>query len=397
MKTLFHFNPIHIYRSILRQATYHPDPRARLWLTNYAVSSFHDAKHNLKTGLKRMCDLDRRSRETALLSRARKFATLLTKANNGSVEKFRQTLDLVYGRKGPRRYELMEDILRPPIAKQELGDDGATPVPLPDAFNPSPAFTALAKSQSQHERFVLRHAPPLRHKGPAAMPEVTIWGRPIPANQVARHTSKWYAREASILLPPLPSEDWHYVRAVATGEMALRWPVRRKCALHQTLDDNSDEAATSAGGNITDDQSKRPRKIDFLAPLNRTYISDSTRRGADRTPHIATARSKRWIRRQYAYLLRHTPLASQRPMPDQPSLPTLSEADHDGERGADNKQEGAVTTKDNTPIDRTKKEKGNATSSRAPKPTYLWEDALNRTTFVRERVKDGRARKLLFG
>src|SRR5262249_20872833 len=105
-------NPLHIYRALLRECTYLPDPIARDYLRKHVISSFRayipsrppkppNAKPNLLTP----------ERKTRALRRARHGLYTLQRANVGHTKSLLRVLCLSYGQTGARRHELLKPLL----------------------------------------------------------------------------------------------------------------------------------------------------------------------------------------------------------------------------------------------------------------------------------------------
>ena len=432
MKTPLHFNALHIYRSILRQITYHPDPQARSWLKQYAISSFWIAKDKSIHEFPSWPTPERASRETTLLKRARKFLSTVRSANNGSFEHFRRIIALAYGRHGPRRRELMHSIMaRVDTPGDTQASSKSPPTKSPDVIKSSsasiasPNFIALSRAQARNGSYILEQTRTLRPQGPKDFPATTIWNRPTPPARLARHRQKWYAHDAAILLPPLPIKDWHYIRNIAVQNIALAFPPIRKAGTTGVLTHDDPDTAYS---------NPQQPAIDFFAPLKRSLDppNDKSTLTQQPGPRQGPFTRPRWLSRQYAWLLRHTPLAVHKqseelllPGSSTPSSPestfkaglTAVEAANaaDFQRMSAAALAGREKPPEAVGIDAnvlsadssasqgrsTVKEQGPVKESRkAPKqngPEYLFDDAHQRTVLVRDKVRGERMQRLLFG
>lgn len=350
-KTPLHFNPLHIFRAILRETTYHPDPRARFYLKHHTRDSFRINKIKFAIHRQPWDPADKRKREVALMRRARHFCSVLRRANEGYLEPFRRTLSLTYARTGARRRQIMARIMAPvrePAAHggtNETGEiDANTPdePPLPassdhaslsppagtkksgvlfpmglsdNRFFPEeaassppivessvsqvvahrasrppktapPLFTALSTSQSSASAFIPSQTR-TNKSHITKLPTTTIWNRPLPACRLRNLTAKWYANEASILMPPLPSQEWAHIRSIAAGHTHLTPSPRRPPAKTRVFGPAPDPAEQAAS---------------LLALPEREAGYEGKQRG---NPHRMTSR---FFRREYEWLLRHVPL-----------------------------------------------------------------------------------------
>lgn len=437
MKTPLHFNPIHIYRSILREASYHPDPNARTWLKQHASSSFRTNRDKLTKEYPKWTSIEKARKETHLLSRARKFQSLLHHANHACPFHFRRTLNLVYGRRGPRRRELMHHLMtvapKPELSStilpgqqplQKSTDSASLPTSIlstaPEASKPSPSatttpsiastspptppqqpqrqqqpqlpgpphFHTLLYTQSAASAYIPSQSRALQVKGPKTpLPATTIWNRPTPPQRAERHLQKWYAKEADTAYPPLSKPEWAIIRQIALGTVVLQTPALR-----------------ARPSPLAGDGDGETRGEDWLAPLDRKLPGKTPYRR--RSPADLKWRfMARWLRRQYAWLLRHVPLAlptvaaTAAPAAAGSSTTTTTAASKENQEDAEPKHHGSMPANRRRLRVRSEKEGGGGRGTVKDDVTFLWDDAYTRKVFVKEQRTelDEGVRGMLFG
>ena len=90
-------NPLHLYRSLLREATYLFDSHSRAILPRYIRSAFES--HRVVSQPPRL---------NSYLKLGRRKHSLLVRANAGDVKALAKVLRFAYGRTGKRARELLE-------------------------------------------------------------------------------------------------------------------------------------------------------------------------------------------------------------------------------------------------------------------------------------------------
>lgn len=232
-------NPLHLYRSLLRETTYLFDSNARQYLHKYITSSFRSKISNSRTSSQHLPDYDGSilADKRHQLKRGRKFLSTLQKANQGYLRPLENVLNLTYGRKGRRRRELMTELmLREPdeILEQKAALDGKgggvkqqQPVQqFAKGWKPPPKFDALLRSQVVLQSH-LTHNKKIKTK--PTLGENNAWGKPMPECRIRNATKRWYAQNARLLLPPLSEKEWQNIKARTEGDN-LVIPKRRSQA-----------------------------------------------------------------------------------------------------------------------------------------------------------------------
>ncbi|KAK7735589.1 hypothetical protein SLS53_007503 [Cytospora paraplurivora] len=218
---------LHIYRCLLREASYLP-PLCRPYVDQQIRSRFHrhmrDDPHTH--------DTKRRIR------RARHDLRSLWAANNGLLSSMHRVLLIVFGRTGKRRGELVHDLVRkePPADSVELESalqremearsytarDGTRKERAPDWLDKWDTQSIQHFTMSQGRRNPPASPRPqikTKQVDPAKrLPEEDIWGRPLAATLARSKLRKEYKALVNRVLPPLPRSEWDMLRALATGE-----------------------------------------------------------------------------------------------------------------------------------------------------------------------------------
>jgi hypothetical protein len=225
-----------LFRHLLREASYLPDPAAQAYIKKLVQLRF---RSRTKKG----------GDPNKSLQKARASLSILQRANQGEISPLQKVLHLTYGRTGPRRYELLRPLLKPdhgpvnmPTLKKEMervkmvapASWDITTVPVPAIFqvpplrtkshsgdwveyNLSPAFSKLkALAQSQKETNPPSTRTALK-KDMYKMPALNIWERNMPRCRVRNMVHDWRASFLDRLLPPLPEQEWLRLQGLIQG------------------------------------------------------------------------------------------------------------------------------------------------------------------------------------
>ena len=220
---------LHLFRALLRQCTYLPDPAARKYLHSYIVSRFRDYHpSNINSKTKRdgkPMQLVNQRRPT-LIKTARKGLKYLQRANDGHPLHLGKILSMTYGRIGKGRHLLLKNLRLPDVpidgvAMERLSDPREQGVP-----HPSQQLTTLIGSQRRQK---LSLFPGRRHPTQSPnIPAKNSWGRPMPVKRVRNMKRRWFAEALDRVMPPLPEEDWNELRKLASGETPWEGPIPRR-------------------------------------------------------------------------------------------------------------------------------------------------------------------------
>lgn len=220
---------LHIFRALLRQCTYLPDPAARQYMHGHIVSRFRDY-HPRST----LPFTSRRHKSTPLVQQripnllrtARRGLVFLRRANDGHMRHLGRILAMTYGRIGKRRHQLLYHLKIPDVpvdqaAVEKLLEPGNQAVP-----HPSERLMALVKAQARRKRshFSRTNTPRIKPE----IPEKNSWGRPMPIKRVRNFKRRWYAETLDRIMPPLPEAEWKRLLMRASGQLPWEGPVTRR-------------------------------------------------------------------------------------------------------------------------------------------------------------------------
>ena len=223
---------LHLYRALLRESTYLPDPKARTFVWNRIVARF-DAYDPHPTEWKSRLRTPEliSQRLPELLKKGRKAFRALSRANHGHTTPLTNVLAMTYGRIGPRRHELLKDL------KSKGGPQNPTKLEevLQSLTNPanrgvpylSAKFQTLLKSQHALPNTMMTFRKTLK-RWELRIPETNSWGRPMPLRRVRNMKKKFYAKSLDRVMPPLPKAEWEHLRALAGGKVSIMAPLPRR-------------------------------------------------------------------------------------------------------------------------------------------------------------------------
>ncbi|KEF57594.1 uncharacterized protein A1O9_05512 [Exophiala aquamarina CBS 119918] len=331
-------NPIHLYRSLLREASYLPLARCRSYVKDYIKQSFHryqprrDRAHlTIPDGFPQAHKGNREltlQRQVALLKKGRSFLSILTRANQGSMKPFEKILSMTYGRTGRRRYELLDAFNSPVLTTRGLPPEERAPEPR-DAkrsphWKPPAHMEALLASQAKQEGYMLRSAKP-KVKTPFQLkPATNIWGKHISERRRTNQLHEWYLNNTRGVLPPLPAQEYQELLSIATGETPMPdIPTRRPVASSpsHSLPSPWGDGTTTAAASRTEEANsiKKASTLLLRGPLGQRQerlaaTSGSTssfdRAIASNNPQGRLRFRKRFIQRRIQRtVLQQTPLA----------------------------------------------------------------------------------------
>ena len=223
---------LHVFRAILRECTYLPDPTSRTFFHDYVVARFRaycprplqDKRQSFK---RTFTVLERRPK---LLKQAQRGLHMLQRGNHGHPQSLVRVLALTYGRIGPRRHELLKELKIPdsPVgigALQDALQNNSDPVNQ-HVPHPSRQLRALLTSQIQFAPDAFSGKPVRRPD--VRIPETNAWGRPLPIKRVRNIKRRWYADVLDRIMPPLPEREWDMLRQLASGEKKFDGAVPRR-------------------------------------------------------------------------------------------------------------------------------------------------------------------------
>ena len=221
-----------LYRALLRECSYLPDPNSRKFFHGHIVSRFR--AYGPHPGVRDPCCRSQRPRtvhrQTQILRNARKGLNVLCRANHGHLPHLKKILAITYGRIGPRRYELLRQLKVPdsPTNAGVLEDVLRFRAQPANQQVPSPSRALLALMISQAKQPLSGYMRRLPIRGGPVIPAKNTWGRPMPMKRVRNMKRKWYTAALSRVMPPLPEAEWETLRRMALGEARFRRPALRK-------------------------------------------------------------------------------------------------------------------------------------------------------------------------
>ncbi|KAJ5833335.1 hypothetical protein N7474_001646 [Penicillium riverlandense] len=232
-------------RSLLRDASYLPDPVARRYMHDWVMQRFRTVRHRKQT----------QDSLKALDKTARATTQLLRKAQAGRLRALNKVLFMSYGRTGRRRHELLAEMLAEPVPadteavrhvvmnkKTDFGDD----------WRPPAMVMALLKSQINNPEIQQRRPRPQVKTLAPSIPSQNSWAQPMPRIRKVNLRRKWYQDVLDSLLPPLPDNVLRTLDGLVDG--TVRWaPVKRRTPAKRTLGEDEVGREDKADQNLLKD------------------------------------------------------------------------------------------------------------------------------------------------
>jgi len=223
----------HVYRALLRAATYLPDSVARKYIHNRVVHRFRAVADRIALQKKQGATRDKliaRYHSHDHIASVRRDANKLERAGLGGANELKNVLMHTYGRAGKRRRELVTRLLLP--EESNASQDGtsleklmsADKIPIPP--HPESQFGVLLKYQALN--------PPHNEKAYSIkrlQPKIgkeNMWMRPVPLKLVASRKRKWLTGILPRIIPPLPLAEWNHLRDLVTGAMPIEELPKRR-------------------------------------------------------------------------------------------------------------------------------------------------------------------------
>ncbi|RMJ28437.1 hypothetical protein PHISP_00652 [Aspergillus sp. HF37] len=217
----------HLFRALLRESSYLPDPIARGYVHDHVVQRF-----------RRYAEKPRSDQQNNILwlSSRRKSAvkglSTLKRANEGYTKPLEKILRLSYGRIGKRRRQLLATMTAPEVAADNLAvvDLVKGPAMFEDGWEPPAVVVELLKSQESHSalsRLGVRH---LVKSFEPPIPAQNTWGRTVAPSRRRNIRKRWYSTVLNSLYPPLPDAELSILEGLISGTVPWQ-PTRRRTAL----------------------------------------------------------------------------------------------------------------------------------------------------------------------
>ncbi|EDN07456.1 hypothetical protein I7I51_03276 [Histoplasma capsulatum] len=211
----------HVYRALLRESDYLPDPIARQYMSSHVRESYRAywprVIPNSYTGPNGQFYLERR---------ARKLLSILSRANEGYMKPLERVLMLSYGRIGRRRHVLARPFFVPNSSGDKTPFRFILPPTCPPSWEPIPSLSALMKSQMENRHLSNIDATPVIREIP--QPKKSIWNGHVSKRKVQKATEKWYNMVIKSVLPPIPDQEWNTLHGLVAGKEPWSLPKRRK-------------------------------------------------------------------------------------------------------------------------------------------------------------------------
>jgi hypothetical protein len=279
---------VHLYRTLLRECTYLPDPNSRPFIKKWVGDRFRRYIPRKTGKIWREPVKLTPDREQVVLFKANRLLSTLRQANHGEHKAFRLVLRWTYGRLGVRRRQMMATMLAQEWKNQATEQKENKPEPFSQEWRPSPFLMTLMRTQHANQAFLTYQRgslPPDRLR--QLLPKTNIWGRPMPLCRVRNAVKKWYTKCLSLIQLPLPEKEHEYIKAIATG--VQKGPV---------LEKRRPQATTPV----------------FSVPGSENVdLTEPTRgRTGPQTQQPHNLKSARFVRRRMAELLVHVPLIKPR-------------------------------------------------------------------------------------
>jgi hypothetical protein len=234
----------HVYRALLRAATYLPDSASRTYVHDRVVRRFRDVSGKIRA------HIDGPSRETLLeryhgrehIRQTRQRARFLERAGLGSTKDLGKVFLETYGRRGSRRRQLLRELLLPEedpssdssslekLIKEHITEVGdQTAQKKPQLYPPASKVGSFLRSQvAVAPRDTSLGLDKKIRSEYANIPRENAWGRPLPVKLQTSLKAKHWKKVLENILPPLPDHEWRRLRDLATGVRPIEAiPARR--------------------------------------------------------------------------------------------------------------------------------------------------------------------------
>ncbi|RAH42817.1 uncharacterized protein BO95DRAFT_228143 [Aspergillus brunneoviolaceus CBS 621.78] len=217
----------HLLRSLLREASYLPDPVAKGYMHRYVLGRFRHYANN--PSFEERNDLWQRWR---LRKTAIKGLSVLQRANQGYMKPLEKVLRMAYGRTGRRRRELILSLITrttpPSEPKPKCLEDLLAKNSMTEDWKPPRVVQDLLKAQLQQPLLQYLDAAPRIKDFEPVIPEKNSWARPVPHCRRRNIRKKWYSKVLANLLPPVPRRDLKILEGLISGQLPWMPPKRRK-------------------------------------------------------------------------------------------------------------------------------------------------------------------------
>lgn len=301
--------PLHLYRHMLREATYLP-PLCRPWITSRIQARFRDCRDKPDPKI--------------YIKDAHHYVRYLRSANAGHSDRMLRLCYLATGRIGKRRrilgkYELVSS---PPTDSEELEKRTADFIREVDMQEhdwlenwSTEKIMAIAVSQSEQQAKDWPYQMRRLIDPKKVLPTENCFGRPLSQKLIRNKLKKHWAGVLRQLAVPLPREEWNHLGTLARGEADAQHytlPPRRPVA--QSSSANSADNGDS--WSWTDFVTKPVRSLErgnSRKMKSLTGEEDEDPRGHGRAIGVRVLGGRRLRRSIYARVWGATPTIEQNP------------------------------------------------------------------------------------
>lgn len=257
-------NPVHIYRALLRECTYLPDPNTRSFIKGWVRDSFRRYLPRDPAGSQCKPVIVTPERGNTVFRKARHLVYTLRRANEGYPTSFEKVLRWTYARTGKRRRSLMTNLTNQEPNRSELEESGTEqPKKFGTGWQAPSTVRALLQQQNQHQSYLPWQRGKIRARGPT-IAATNLWGKPMPECRMRNKQREWYAKHLNMLLLPLPEEEYKQIKAYATGEQKLQPQQRRPAAsvsVHPSSNHDDGYESVVCEPGMSDRVKERPHQL----------------------------------------------------------------------------------------------------------------------------------------
>ena len=264
-----------LLRSLLREATYLPDPAARFWV---AQKIRYEFRRNAKE-----TKLDRISTS---IKYAKRQLSFIRRANLGRLALLLKIIRMTYGRTGERRHDLLNKYLHLLPSTELVGtkcaveeDKSSNKSPWKSPANPR-QIVAIPKVKGDKNVFDLsdnyaRLRQLLKSQSAALgiprrllleIPLENAWFRPMPLVRIKNKVNKWLLSLLAVAQPPLPFAEWESLRLKAWGMVDTEIPIKRRVAAKPTISESQNDAKVVIY-HADDDDLRNPKWLKKAMPF----------------------------------------------------------------------------------------------------------------------------------
>jgi len=230
----------HVYRSLLRAATYLPESNARTYVRGVIKKRFRDTSDKINYQIRRGIDpqplLDRyHTRE--YIAGLRRKANKLERAGLGDGEALEDVLMRTYGRNGARRRQLLAQFMAPEDSAIPQDTEGLKDIILSlqknakldqQQYGKGSMFRALKSSQELMHATTKKSRRMGKLDNVYTIPKENMWGRPTPLKVQANLKRRLFAEILDRMHPPLPVQEWNRLRDLSVGVLPREQPPKKR-------------------------------------------------------------------------------------------------------------------------------------------------------------------------